>query len=289
MKSYRVSELSNTEVDSLMVRPPCTATDCRMQNSCSGYSPEKDGSICKEALLLICAKKAGVTHILKAGGAQAISAMAWGTSSCPKVLIFSSTFISGEIFGLGNQYVKAAKMILQAEHVPDSQVVLLIAGDGIYVEAIEKEISLQCQSLPRVYFAKAVAESFTLSLCLLVIWLRPSPFQILCPEHPIMNVKYAEKWEEFIESTGLIFLGPWTSESTGDYVSGTNLFLPTFGYSRMYSGVSLNSFLKFITVQSLTEEGSKLLGPHVVKMAEVEGLGAQKRAVVSPCMNNLIN
>lgn len=102
---------------------------------------------------------------------------------------------------------------------------------------------------------------------------------LYAPEHLIINVKDAEQWEEFIENAGSVFLGQWTPESVGDYASGTNHVLPTYGYARMYSGVSLNSFLKYITVQSLTEEGLRKLGPYVAKMAEVEGLEAHKRAV----------
>ncbi|GJZ68208.1 histidinol dehydrogenase, chloroplastic isoform X1 [Tanacetum coccineum] len=266
--------------------------------------PSSDGSICKE--VLYCAKKAGVTHILKAGGAQAISAMAWGTASCPK---------AEKIFGPGNQYVTAAKMILQnseamvsidmpagpsevlviadkyaspvhiaadllsqAEHGPDSQVVLVIAGDGVDINVIEEEITKQCNSLPRGEFAlKALSHSFTVFAHDMVEAVAFS--NLYAPEHLIINVKDAEKWESFIENAGSVFLGQWTPESVGDYASGTNHVLPTYGYARMYSGVSLDSFLKYITIQSLTEEGLVKLGPHVATMAEVEGLDAHKRAV----------
>ncbi|RZC48354.1 hypothetical protein C5167_041312 [Papaver somniferum] len=263
----------------LMLAVPAQIAGCKIVVLAT--PPGKDGSICME--VLYCAKKAGVTHILKARGAQV-----------------------EKIFGPGNQYVTAAKMILQnseamvsidmpagpsevlviadkhaspahiaadllsqVEHGPDSQVVLVIAGDGVDVEAIEKEISSQCQSLPRGDFAsKALAHSFTVLARDMV---EAIPFSNLyAPEHLIMNVKDAENWEEFIENAGSIFLGPWTPESMGDFASGTNHVLPTYGYSRMYSGVSLDCFLEFITVQSLTEEGLKLLGPHVVKMAEVK-------------------
>ncbi|KAL9403142.1 hypothetical protein Peur_000114 [Populus x canadensis] len=266
--------------------------------------PAQDGSICKE--VLYCAKKAGVTHILKAGGAQAISAMAWGTESCPK---------AEKIFGPGNQYVTAAKMILQnseamisidmpagpsevlviadryaspvhiaadllsqAEHGPDSQVVLVVAGDGVDMKAIEEEISKQCQSLPRgEYASKALSHSFTVFARDMVEAVSFS--NLYAPEHLIINVKEAEKWESFIENAGSVFLGPWTPESVGDYASGTNHVLPTYGYARMYGGVSLDSFQKYMTVQSLTEEGLRKLGPYVATMAEVEGLDAHKRAV----------
>ncbi|KAK4476678.1 hypothetical protein RD792_015838 [Penstemon davidsonii] len=102
---------------------------------------------------------------------------------------------------------------------------------------------------------------------------------LYAPEHLIINVKDAEKWESFVENAGSVFMGQWTPESVGDYASGTNHVLPTYGYARMYGGVCLDSFLKYITVQSLTEEGLKKLGPYVATMAEIEGLDAHKRAV----------
>ncbi|CAN1839061.1 Histidinol dehydrogenase, chloroplastic [Linum perenne] len=286
----------------LMLSVPAQIAGC--QTVVLATPPSQDGSICKE--VLYCAKKAGVTHILKAGGAQAISAMAWGTESCPKV---------EKIFGPGNQYVTAAKMILQnseamisidmpagpsevlviadrcaspvhiaadllsqAEHGPDSQVVLVIAGDGVDIKAIEQEISKQCQSLPRGEYAmKALSHSFTVHARDIVEAISFS--NLYAPEHLIINVENAEKWEGLVENAGSVFLGQWTPESVGDYASGTNHVLPTYGYARMYSGVSLDSFLKYITVQSLTEEGLRKLGPYVATMAGVEGLDAHKRAV----------
>ncbi|KAJ6841110.1 histidinol dehydrogenase, chloroplastic isoform X1 [Iris pallida] len=286
----------------LMLSVPAQIAGCR--TVVLATPPSSDGSICKE--VLYCAKKAGVTHILKAGGAQAIAAMAWGTASCPKV---------DKIFGPGNQYVTAAKMILQnseamisidmpagpsevlviadkhanpihiasdllsqAEHGPDSQVVLVIAGDDVDVAAIETEISKQCASLPRGHFAsEALGHSFTVFARDMVEAISFS--NLYAPEHLIINVKDAEKWEGLIENAGSVFMGQWSPESVGDYASGTNHVLPTYGYARMYSGVSLDSFQKFITVQSLTEEGLRKLGPYVAKMAEVEGLEAHKRAV----------
>ncbi|PIN02250.1 Histidinol dehydrogenase [Handroanthus impetiginosus] len=286
----------------LMLSVPAQIAGCK--TIVLATPPAQDGTICKE--VLYCAKKAGVTHILKAGGAQAISAMAWGTESCPKV---------EKIYGPGNQYVTAAKMILQnsealisidmpagpsevlviadkhakpahiaadllsqAEHGPDSQVVLVVAGDGVDITAIEDEISKQCQCLPRGNFAsKALSHSFTVFARDIVEAIAFS--NLYAPEHLIINVKDAEKWENFVENAGSVFLGPWTPESVGDYASGTNHVLPTYGYARMYGGVSLDSFLKYITVQSLTEEGLKNLGPYVATMAEIEGLDAHKRAV----------
>ncbi|KAG9154384.1 hypothetical protein Leryth_000817 [Lithospermum erythrorhizon] len=286
----------------LMLSVPAQIAGCK--TIVLATPPARDGSICKE--VLYCAKKAGVTHILKAGGAQAISAMAWGTESCPKV---------DKIYGPGNQYVTAAKMILQnseamvsidmpagpsevlviadkhaspvhiaadllsqAEHGPDSQVVLVIAGDGVDLNAISEEINKQCQTLPRGEFAlKALGHSFSVFARDMIEAISFS--NMYAPEHLIINVKDAEKWESFIENAGSVFMGQWTPESVGDYASGTNHVLPTYGYARMYGGVSLDSFLKYITVQTLTEDGLRKLGPYVETMAEVEGLDAHKRAV----------
>ncbi|KZV43641.1 hypothetical protein F511_00192, partial [Dorcoceras hygrometricum] len=313
----------------LMLSVPAQIAGCKI--IVLANPPAQDGSICKE--VIYCAKKTGVTHILKAGGAQvrrrymfsyvlalnmlydiskvnilvqAISAMAWGTESCHKV---------DKIYGPGNQYVTAAKMILQnseamisidmpagpsevlviadkhaspvhvaadllsqAEHGPDSQVVLVVAGNDVDLTAILNEINKQCQSLPRGDLAsKALSHSFTVFAQDMVEAIGFS--NLYAPEHLIINVKDAEKWEKFVENAGSVFLGSWTPESVGDYASGTNHVLPTYGYARMYGGVSLDSFLKYIMVQSLTEEGLRKLGPYVATMAEVEGLEAHKRAV----------
>ncbi|KAJ7969086.1 Histidinol dehydrogenase, chloroplastic [Quillaja saponaria] len=242
----------------LMLSIPAQIAGCKI--IVLATPPGQDGNICKE--VLYCAKKAGVSHILKAGGAQAISAMAWGTESCPKV---------EKIFGPGNQYVTAAKMILQnseamisidmpagpsevlviadkhaspvhiaadllsqAEHGPDSQVVLVISGDGVDLKSIQDEISKQCQSLPRGEFAlKALSHSFTVFARDMVELFQAITFSnMYAPEHLIMNVRDAEKWEHFIQNAGSVFLGQWTPESVGDYASGTNHVLPTYGYAR---------------------------------------------------------
>lgn len=265
--------------------------------------PRPDGSVTPE--VLYCAKKAGVTHLLKAGGAQAVAAMAWGTQTCPKV---------DKIFGPGNQFVTAAKMLLtnseamvaidmpagpsevlviadeganpahvaadllsQAEHGPDSQVVLL-ALPGVDLEAVQTAVQKQCDELPRNETArKALAHS-----CIVQVRDREEAARIsnaYSPEHLIVNVQDAEAWLPLLDNAGSIFLGRWTPESVGDYASGTNHVLPTYGYARMYSGVSLDSFTKKMTVQSLSYEGLQVLGPHVAKMAEVEGLDAHRRAV----------
>lgn len=251
------------------------------------------------------AKKAGVTHLLRAGGAQAIAAMAWGTASCPKV---------DKLFGPGNQFVTAAKMLLQnseamcsidmpagpsevlviadagaepdhvaadllsqAEHGPDSQVVLVVTPD-VDLAALRAAVARQAAALPRADItAKALSHSYAVVV---------PTMQAACafsnryaPEHLIVNVDAAESYLPMLDNAGSVFLGRYTPESVGDYASGTNHVLPTYGYSRMYSGVSLDSFQKKMTVQQLTKEGLALLGPHVAVMASVEGLDAHRRAV----------
>eukprot|EP00195_Chlamydomonas_chlamydogama_P013633 CAMPEP_0202892308 /NCGR_PEP_ID=MMETSP1392-20130828/2041_1 /ASSEMBLY_ACC=CAM_ASM_000868 /TAXON_ID=225041 /ORGANISM="Chlamydomonas chlamydogama, Strain SAG 11-48b" /LENGTH=441 /DNA_ID=CAMNT_0049576205 /DNA_START=195 /DNA_END=1520 /DNA_ORIENTATION=+ len=285
----------------LMLSVPARIAGC--QTIVMATPPRPDGNITPE--VLYCAKKAGVTHVLKAGGAQAVAAMAWGTGSCPKV---------DKILGPGNQYVTAAKMLLQnseamvaidmpagpsevlviadaaaplphvaadllsqAEHGPDSQVVL-VALPGVDLAGLQAEVRRQCDALPRNETArKALSHSYVVQVssreeaC--------SFSNMYAPEHLIVNVEDAESWLPHLDNAGSVFLGRWTPESVGDYASGTNHVLPTYGYARMYSGVSLDSFQKKMTVQSLSYEGLQNLGPSVAKMAEVEGLEAHRRAV----------
>ncbi|KIY92249.1 histidinol dehydrogenase [Monoraphidium neglectum] len=165
----------------------------------------------------------------------------------------------------------------QAEHGPDSQVVLL-ALPGVDLDAVQMEVSRQCDALPRSDTArKALAHS-----CVVTVSGKEEACRIsnaYAPEHLIVNVEDAESWLPALDNAGSIFMGRWTPESVGDYASGTNHVLPTYGYARMYSGVSLESFTKKMTVQSLSFEGLQALGPSVAKMAEVEGLDAHRRAV----------
>lgn len=265
--------------------------------------PDKNGNI-PDSILYI-AKKIGADTVLKAGGAQAIAAMAFGTDSVPKV---------DKIFGPGNQYVTAAKMILQnseamvsidlpagpsevlviadetadpsfvaadllsqAEHGSDSQSVLVVTKNAD-LKAIESEIDEQLDVLPRKNFAaEALQKSFTV-----VVDTVESAMDFsnkYAPEHLIINTKNADQLAEKVVNAGSVFIGPWTPESMGDYASGTNHTLPTYGYARMYSGVSLHSFQKFITMQRISEDGLKDLGPTVEILAEIEGLQAHKNAV----------
>lgn len=265
--------------------------------------PQADGSIADEILYL--AQKIGATHILKAGGAQAVAGMAIGSESVPKV---------DKILGPGNQYVTAAKMMLQnseaqisidmpagpsevlviadetakpsfvaadllsqAEHGPDSQVVL-VATSGFDLVSCEKALSRQMSNLPRKEVAqKAMAQSFSI-----IVDDLEDAFSFsnnYAPEHLIVQCKDAASRQDQINNAGSVFLGHWTPESAGDYASGTNHTLPTYGYARMFSGVSVDSFIKQITMQQISEEGLQNLGPTVEKLAELEGLRAHKKAV----------
>lgn len=265
--------------------------------------PDKEGNI-PESVVYV-AQKTGVSKIIKAGGAQAIAGMAFGTETIPK---------ADKIFGPGNQYVTAAKMILQnseamvsidmpagpsevlviadetadpefvaidllsqAEHGSDSQAILVATKDAD-VSAISNELEKLLSDLPRKEFASnAIGNSFVLRV-------KDSKEAMqfsnkYAPEHLIINTKDADKLAEKVTNAGSVFIGQWTPESMGDYASGTNHTLPTYGYARMYSGVSLSSFQKFITMQRITKEGLQKLGPTVERLAEIEGLDAHKQSV----------
>jgi len=265
--------------------------------------PDPGGYIPPEIIYI--AQKTGVSHILKAGGAQAIAAMAYGVESLPA---------AQKLFGPGNQYVTAAKMALQnsstpiaidmpagpsevlvvadstadpefvavdllsqAEHGADSQVVLAALSD-VDLEAIEQEIQSQLQELPRKEFAsKAMENSFTV-----VVNDLQSAFDFsnqYAPEHLILNIKDAEYYTTKIQNAGSVFLGAYSPESVGDYASGTNHTLPTYGYAKMYGGVSLASFMKSVTFQNLSPEGLRKIAPTVETLAQTEQLEAHKQAV----------
>ena len=265
--------------------------------------PQKDGNIAPEIIYI--AKKAKVNYILKAGGAQAIAALALGTESVPKV---------DKILGPGNQYVTAAKMILQnsdaqisidmpagpsevlviadeqanpafvaadllsqAEHGKDSQVVL-VSLPGFDLRVFESELESQLKALPRMEIAQqALEQSFILEVDTIEEALSFS--NEYAPEHLILNVENYENYKDEIVNAGSVFLGNLTPESVGDYASGTNHTLPTYGYAKMYSGVNLSSYQKSITMQNLTEEGLRNIGETVEILAETEGLEAHKNAV----------
>jgi len=285
----------------LMLAVPAQIAGCK--EVIVATPPRKDGSIAPE--VLYCAALTGVKKILRAGGAQAIATMAYGTESVPKV---------DKLFGPGNQYVTCAKMMLQlsdalvsidmpagpsevlvmadetanpvfvaadllsqAEHGADSQVVFVSTSQKLAAD-VETELFSQLETLPRVEFAKKALEN---SLIILVDSMEEAAqfSNRWAPEHLIISSDNANQIKHLIQHAGSVFVGHWTPESAGDYASGTNHTLPTSGYAKMYSGVSLDSFYTFVTFQEISEDGLALLGPVVEIMADSEGLEAHKRAV----------
>jgi histidinol dehydrogenase len=283
----------------LMLGVPAQLAGC--QEIILTTPPNSEGKI--HPAILYTAQLIGINKIFKIGGAQAIAAMAFGTQTVPKVY---------KIFGPGNQFVTAAKMLVnkegtpidmpagpsevlvvadetsepsfvaadllsQAEHGEDSQVVL-VAFDENIVSKIQSEIEQQLSLLPRRSIAvKALKNSVTV-----IMDSREEAQSIVnfyAPEHLIIATENSEIFAEKIVNAGSVFLGNFTPESVGDYASGTNHTLPTNGFANSYSGVSLDSFVKKITYQKLSKEGLKNIGRTVELMAEAEELIAHKRAV----------
>ena len=283
----------------LMLGVPARIAGCRELVLCT--PPAKDGSV--HPAILYTASLLGVTRVVKAGGAQAVAAMAFGTESVPAVY---------KIFGPGNQYVTVAKQLVskagvaidlpagpsevlvmadesanpvfvaadllsQAEHGPDSQVVLLTTSES-FLSEVEQELEAQLAVLPRVEFAtKALGNSLGLVFYSIEEMLDFS--NLYAPEHLILSIINFEETLDRIINAGSVFLGNYSPESAGDYASGTNHTLPTNGYARAYSGVSLDSFVKKITFQHITPEGLQNIGGTIETMAAAEGLEAHKNAV----------
>lgn len=283
----------------LMLAVPAKIAGCREVILCS--PPDSSGSI--SPAILYAASKAGITKMFKAGGAQAIAALAYGTKTIPSV---------NKIFGPGNQYVTKAKQIVsqdgiaidmpagpsevlvvadsssnpafvasdllsQAEHGADSQVVLVTFSEQT-VKSVLAEIEAQLSSLPR----KKIAEQALNNSLAIVLDSDATAMDFVneyAPEHLILNTKNAEELAGLVRNTGSVFIGAWSPESVGDYASGTNHTLPTNGFAKAYSGVSLESFQKYITFQSLTKDGLKNLGPVVEIMAEAEDLIGHKQSI----------
>jgi histidinol dehydrogenase len=283
----------------LMLGIPAKLARCEEIILCS--PPGRDGRI--HPAVLYAAGLVGITRVFAVGGIQAIGALAFGTESIPKV---------DKIFGPGNQYVTAAKqlaqlegvaidmpagpsevlviaddsadpgyvaadLLSQAEHGADSQVVLLSDSQTIAERTIQ-EVNAQLSQLPRKETAGAALEhSRAIVLDSIADCIRFS--NAYAPEHLILNVAGHEKYIDSIRSAGSVFLGPYSCESAGDYASGTNHTLPTNGYAKNYSGVSLDSFVKMITFQELSKEGLQSIGPAIEEMARAEQLMAHKNAV----------
>lgn len=285
----------------LMLGVPAAIAGCRQVVMCS---PARADGRCDEAVLYV-ARLTGVHKVFKLGGAQAIAAMAYGTASVPKC---------DKLFGPGNAWVTEAKLqvsgdpagaaidmpagpsevlliadaeasaafvaadlLSQAEHGPDSQVVLLSPSQEM-LDDVAAEVARQLAQLPRHAIAtQALAQSRLIKVESLGQALEVS--NQYAPEHLILQVREPRSWLENIESAGSVFLGAWTPESVGDYCSGSNHVLPTYGYARSYSGVSVASFQKQITVQEVSPDGLRNIGPCAATLAAAEQLEAHRRAV----------
>lgn len=288
----------------LMLGVPAQVAGCK--NIIIASPPRSDGTPTPEVVYV--AHKVGAKAILLAGGAQAVAAMAYGTQSVPKV---------DKIMGPGNQFVTAAKMFVQndtralvsidmpagpsevlviadktsnpvfvasdllsqAEHGVDSQVILIAVDlNEKELSAIETELHEQAIRLPRVDIVRgSIAHSTTLCVNTIQDALKLS--NKYGPEHLILQIHDAAKYVSLVDNAGSVFVGPYSPESCGDYSSGTNHTLPTYGYAKMYSGVNTQTFMKHITSQELTVEGLKNIGQAVMTLAAVEGLDAHKNAV----------
>ena len=283
----------------LMLAIPAQIAGCKEVILCT--PPQKDGSI--NPAILYTAQLCGITKIFKVGGAQAVAALTVGTESIPKV---------DKIFGPGNQYVTQAKqlameynvaidlpagpsevlviadeeanpefcaadLLSQAEHGTDSQVIFISTDENVFNDTL-KEIEKQLLELPRNEIAKLALENSRFILMRSVDEaLEMSNFY--APEHLILAVENPRNYIGKITNAGSVFLGNYTPESAGDYASGTNHTLPTNGFAKNYSGVSLDSFVKKITIQEISKIGLQNIGKTIEIMAAAEGLDAHKNAV----------
>lgn len=284
----------------LMLGVPARIAGCREVLLCT--PPRPDGSA--DPAVLVAARLTGVHRVFKLGGAQAIAALAFGTASVPAC---------DKLFGPGNSFVTEAKqqvaqsgtvaidmpagpsevlviadagadaafvaadLLSQAEHGPDSQV-LLLSDDDALLEKVRAELSVQLAALPRAAIARqAMARSRLLRVDTLA-----TAFGIsnrYAPEHLILALRNPRNWLEQVEVAGSVFLGDWTPEALGDYCSGTNHVLPTGGAARAWSGVSVASFQNLVSVQSASAAGIRAIGPDAVTLARAEGLDAHANAV----------
>ncbi|GAL77695.1 histidinol dehydrogenase [Algibacter lectus] len=283
----------------LMLAVPAQIAGCKEIVLCS--PPNKKGELAPE--ILFAANLCGVTKIIKVGGIQAVAGLTFGTESIPQVY---------KIFGPGNQFVTVAKqlatkhgvaidmpagpsellvvadksanaayiasdLLSQAEHGTDSQVILVSTSKDI-IEKVSNEIEKQLEVLPR----KAIAEKAIANSKLIYVENHEVALEMINeygPEHFIICTEANEFYVDGIRNAGSVFIGDYTPESAGDYASGTNHTLPTNGFSKAYSGVNLDSFLKQMTFQKISKEGLLNIGETIELMAEAEGLQAHKNAV----------
>ena len=283
----------------LMLGIPAQIAECKQVILCT--PPNKEGKI--HPAVLYAAKVAGIHRIFKIGGSQAIAAMAYGTETVPKVY---------KIFGPGNQYVTAAKQLVslrdvaidmpagpseveviadetanpvyiaadllsQAEHGADSQVILLTVSEKL-IEPVLEQLKLQLEQLPRKELAAKALENSKIIL-LKTLEEAVEMTNEYAPEHLIISTRFYQGVAANIINAGSVFLGNYTPESAGDYASGTNHTLPTNGYAKAYNGVNLDSFIRKITFQQITQEGLTNLSNAIILMAENEELVAHSNAV----------
>jgi histidinol dehydrogenase len=285
----------------IMLAVPARIAGCPTRIICT--PPRRDGTA--DPAVLTIANLCGVRRVFKLGGAQAIAAMAYGTATVPKV---------DKIFGPGNAWVTAAKLqvahdaegaaldlpagpsevlviadataraefvaadlLAQAEHSADAQVVFVTTSSAL-AEATAAEVEAQMRRLGRIDTLRQSMEHARL----FVVDTLDTALEIsnaYAPEHLILQVANARDWLPKVRNAGSVFLGAWTPETMGDYCSGTNHVLPTYGFAKAYSGLSLHDFLKRVTVQELTSEGLRELGPTAITLAALEGLDAHANAV----------
>jgi len=285
----------------IMLAVPAKLAQCPVRIVCT--PPRPDGQA--DPVVIVAARMCGIENIFKVGGAQAIAAMAYGTPTIPKV---------DKIFGPGNAWVTAAKtsvafdpagaaldmpagpsevmvladgstnpqyvaldLLSQAEHGPDSQA-LLVCTDAVFADAVDIAIKTALPTLPR---RDIIEQSLRHSACLIVdnVDTAIDVANRYAAEHLIIQINNARQYIDLINNAGSIFLGPWAPESVGDYCSGTNHVLPTYGFARNYSGLSVRDFQKQLTVQELTRPGLEGLAPTVLTLAGLEGLDAHAQAV----------
>ena len=285
----------------IMLAVPAAIAGCPKIALCT--PPRPDGSA--DAAVLYAARAAGVTSIFKIGGAQAIAAMAFGTASVPK---------ADKVFGPGNAWVTEAKaqvaadpngaaidmpagpsevlviadaqanaefvaadLLSQAEHGEDSQVIL-VTDSAALAARVQAEIAEQIALLKRRDIAaSAIAASRIILVDNLDMAVEVS--NRYAPEHLILQVEAPRELVPALRNAGSVFIGPWSPESVGDYCSGTNHVLPTYGHARAYSGLGVDQFVRYMTLQELTEEGLQGIGPAVTELAALEGLDAHGAAV----------
>lgn len=285
----------------MMLAVPAALAGCPTRVLCS--PPQADGTV--NPAVLYVARLCGVERVFKLGGAQAIAAMAYGTQTVPKV---------DKLFGPGNTWVTAAKahvaqdpagaardmpagpsevlviaddaaepalvaadLLSQAEHGPDSQCVLISPSSAVITATLDAIEAQQAQLSRRQITAQSLEHSFALKVSDVETAIAVS--NRYAPEHLILQVREPRAWIDKVQAAGSVFLGPWTPESLGDYCSGTNHVLPTYGFARSYSSLGVADFMRSMTIQEAAPDGLRVIGPIACTLAAMEGLDAHERAV----------